>query len=141
MLTKEKRKFDGYYIPILSDADYFSDTDIHGCNFLFIDDKLKRFLFSFESGLDCFDRCRDDPKFRRYSCSKGDRTLSVVLCVREDDDPMNSYGFFIWETPFGLLEGQISIPSMREWDRCILPTLMKLMDGLETARRLLESEG
>ncbi len=131
MLTKEKRKFDGYYIPILSDADYFSDTDIHGCNFLFIDDKLKRFLFSFESGLDCFDRCRDDPKFRRYSCSKGDRTLSVVLCVREDDDPMNSYGFFIWETPFGLLEGQISIPSMREWERCILPTLMKLMDGLE----------
>ena len=134
MLTQEKRRFDGFDLPLIPDADYFSDTDIHGCNFLFIDDRKKRFLFSFESGLDCFERCRDDPRFRRYTCSSGDRTLSVILCERQDDDPMNSYGFFVWDTPCGKLEGHVSLSSMREWEGCVLPALLKLMEGLETHR-------
>ncbi len=131
MPVKEKKLFDGFYIPMIPDADYFSDTDIHGCNFLFIDDRKKRFLFSFESGLDCFERCRDDPKFRKYSHTKGERSLHVILCVREDNDPLNSYGFFVWDTPFGRLEGQVSLPQMRDWDGCVFPALLALMDGLE----------
>ena len=33
MLTEEKRKFDGFYIPVIPEADYLSDRDIHGGNF------------------------------------------------------------------------------------------------------------
>ena len=56
MHKNDYRMFDGFYIPVIPDADYHFDTDNRGCNFLFIDDRQKRYVISFESCLDVYEK-------------------------------------------------------------------------------------
>ena len=54
MHENDYRMFDGFYIPVIPDADYHFDTDHRGCNILFIDDRQRRYVISFESCLDVY---------------------------------------------------------------------------------------
>ena len=124
------RIFDGFYIPVIPDADYHFDTDHRGCNFLFIDDRQKRYVISFESDLDVYEKCVDFPQYKKSEYSENGRTMHTLLMERDSESERGNYGFFVLNTPYGKLEGQVSIPKLGAWHDTVLPKLIFLMNGL-----------
>ncbi len=132
MHQEHYRQFDGFYIPMIPDADYYSDTDHRGCNFLFIDDRQKRYVISFESRLDVYEKCVDFPQYKRSEYSENGRTMHTLLMERGSESERGNYGFFVLDTPYGKLEGQVSVPKLDAWHDTVLPRLIFLMNGLTT---------
>lgn len=126
MHKNDYRMFDGFYIPVIPDADYHFDTDHRGCNFLFIDDRQKRYVISFESCLDVYEKCVN----KKSEYRENGRTMHTLLMEREADNERGNYGFFILDTPYGKLEGQVSVPKIGAWRETVLPRLIFLMNGL-----------
>ena len=86
MHNNDYRIFDGFYIPVIPDADYHSDTDHRGCNFLFIDDRQKRYVISFESRLDVYEKCVDFPQYKKSEYSENGRTMHTLLMERDAEN-------------------------------------------------------
>ena len=99
MHKNDYRMFDGFYIPVIPDADYHFDTDHRGCNFLFIDDRQRRYVISFESCLDVYEKCVNFPQYKKSEYRENGRTMHTLLLEREEDDERGNYGFFILDTP------------------------------------------
>ena len=87
-------------------------TDHRGCNFLFIDDRQRRYVISFESCLDVYEKCVNFPQYKKSEYRENGRTMHTLLLEREEDDERGNYGFFILDTPYGKLEGQVSVPKI-----------------------------
>ena len=49
---------------------------------------------------------------------------------RDSESERGNYGFFVLNTPYGKLEGQVSIPKLGAWHDTVLPKLIFLMNGL-----------
>ena len=130
MHKNDYRMFDGFYIPVIPDADYHFDTDHRGCNFLFIDDRQKRYVISFESCLDVYEKCVNFPQYKKSEYRENGRTMYTLLMEREADNERGNYGFFILDTPYGKLEVQVSVPKISAWRETVLPRLIFLMNGL-----------
>lgn len=130
MHKNDYRMFDGFYIPVIPDADYHFDTAHRGCNFLFIDDRQKRYVISFESCLDVYEKCVNFPQYKKSEYRENGRTMYTLLMEREADNERGNYGFFILDTPYGKLEGQVSVPKISAWRETVLPRLIFLMNGL-----------
>ena len=130
MHKNDYRMFDGFYIPVIPDADYHFDTDHRGCNFLFIDDRQKRYVISFESYLDVYEKCVNFPQYKKSEYRENGRTMHTLLMEREADNERGNYGFFILDTPYGKLEGQVSVPKIGARRETVLPLLIFLMNGL-----------
>ena len=130
MHKNDYRMFDGFYIPVIPDADYHFDTDHRGCNFLFIDDRQKRYVISVESCLDVYEKCVNFPQYKKSEYRENGRTMHTLLMEREADNERGNYGFFILDTPYGKLEGQVSVPKIGAWRETVLPRLIFLMNGL-----------
>ena len=130
MHKNDYRMFDGFYIPVIPDADYHFDTDHRGCNFLFIDDRQRRYVISFESCLDVYEKCVNFPQYKKSEYRENGRTMHTLLLEREEDDERGNYGFFILDTPYGKLEGQVSVPKISARRETVLPRLIFLMNGL-----------
>ena len=130
MHKNDYRMFDGFYIPVIPDADYHFDTDHRGCNFLFIDDRQKRYVISFESCLDVYEKCVGFPQYKKSEYRENGRTMYTLLMEREADNERGNYGFFILDTPYGKLEGQVSVPKIGARRETVLPLLIFLMNGL-----------
>lgn len=86
MHENDYRMFDGFYIPVIPDADYHFDTDHRGCNFLFIDDRQRRYVISFESCLDVYEKCVNFPQYKKSEYRENGRTMHTLLLEREEDD-------------------------------------------------------
>ena len=56
--------------------------------------------------------------------------MHTLLMEREADNERGNYGFFILDTPYGKLEGQVSVPKIGAWRETVLPRLIFLMNGL-----------
>ena len=121
MHKSDYRMFDGFYIPVIPDADYHFDTDHRGCNFLFIDDRQKRYVY---------EKCVNFPQYKKSEYRENGRTMYTLLMEREADNERGNYGFFILDTPYGKLEGQVSVPKIGAWRETVLPRLIFLMNGL-----------
>ena len=130
MHKNDYRMFNGFYIPVIPDADYHFDTDNRGCNFLFIDDRQKRYVISFESYLDVYEKCVNFPQYKKSEYRENGRTMHTLLMERGADNERGNYGFFILDTPYGKLEGQVSVPKISAWRETVLPRLIFLMNGL-----------
>ena len=130
MHKNDYRMCDGFYITVIPDADYHFDTDNRGCNFLFIDDRQKRYVISFESCLDVYEKCVNFPQYKKSEYRENGRTMHTLLMEHEADNERGNYGFFILDTPYGKLEGQISVPKIGAWRETVLPRLIFLMNGL-----------
>ena len=130
MRKNDCRVFDGFYIPVIPDADYHSDTDHRGCSFLFIDDRRKRYVISFESRLDVYEKCVDFPQYRKSEYRENGRTMHTLLMEGDAEGERGGYGFFVLNTPYGKLEGQVSVPKIEAWHDTVLPRLIFLMNGL-----------
>ena len=120
MHKNDYKMFDGFYIPVIPDADYHFDTDHRRCNFLFID----------ESCLDVYEKCVNFPQYKKSEYRENGRTLHTLLMEHETDNERGNYGFFILNTPYGKLEGQVSVPKIGAWRETVLPRLIFLMNGL-----------
>ena len=139
MHENDYRMFYGFYIPVIPDADYHFDTDHRGCNFLFIDDRQRRYVISFESCLDVYEKCVNFPQYKKSEYRENGRTMHTLRLEREVDDERGNYGFFILDTPYGKLEGQVSVPKIGAWRETVLPRLIFLMNGLAAEEnRMLE---
>ncbi len=79
MHKNDYRMFDGFYIPVIPDADYHFDTDHRGCNFLFIDDRQKRYVISFESCLDVYEKCVNFPQYKKSEYRENGRTMNAEI--------------------------------------------------------------
>ena len=91
MHKNDYRMFDGFYIPVIPDADYHFDTDHRGCNFLFIDDRQKRYVISFESCLDVYEKCVNFPQYKKSEYRENGRTMHTLLLEREEDDERGNW--------------------------------------------------
>ena len=140
MHKNDYRMFDGFYIPVIPDADYHFDTDHRGCNFLFIDDRQKRYVISFESCLDVYEKCVGFPQYKKSEYRENERTMHTLLMEREADNERGNYGFFIFDTPYGKLEGQVSVPKIGAWRETVLPRLIFLMNGLTAEKNRMPED-
>lgn len=130
MHKNDYRMFDGFYIPVVGVEMVIGIRNHRGCNFLFIDDRQKRYVISFESCLDVYEKCVNFPQYKKSEYRENGRTMYTLLMEREADNERGNYGFFILDTPYGKLEGQVSVPKIGAWRETVLPRLIFLMNGL-----------
>ena len=90
----------------------------------------KRYVISFESCLDVYEKCVGFPQYKKSEYRENGRTMHTLLMEREADNERGNYGFFILDTPYGKLEGQVSVPKISAWRETVLPRLIFLMNGL-----------
>lgn len=147
MKNKTINLFDKYSLVILPELNCYEDGP-PGKRVLFLEDRDKTFIISFEEGMKMMDMMPNHPEespMVSFQCCKDDKYIHQRRTDPKDRQGMGSFAFFHMELDDDsggtrYLPGQMTAKAGYQWADGVEPILLDLMDGIAVKERGLDLE-